>query len=128
MCTSWICAPPTPAAVAVAAAFEAAYEYVGADDGLLYFLTSLDAPNGRVIAIDPLQAADRATGARSSPRGAMRSNSTSSSVTLVAHQLIVRSIHDAHSRVTLYGLDGAARGEIALPGFGTATGFTGHAG
>ena len=35
--------------------FEAAYIYVGADAGTLYFLTTLDAPNGRIIGIDPLQ-------------------------------------------------------------------------
>jgi prolyl oligopeptidase len=46
---------------------------------------------------------------------------------VVGHQLIVQTLHDAHSRALLYGLDGAARGEIALPGFGTALGFGGHA-
>ena len=116
---------PTGAPVAVSRGFEAAYEYVGADGGLLYFLTSLAAANGRVIGIDPLKPQ------KSNWRAVIREGRDAiefdeHSVTLIAHQLIVRSIHDAHSRVTLYGLDGAAHGEIALPGFGTATGFTGH--
>jgi len=42
-----------PTANLVAQGFEAAYSYVGADAGWLYFLTSLDAPNGGVLAIDP---------------------------------------------------------------------------
>src|SRR5262249_12074523 len=49
------------------------------------------------------------------------------SVNLVAHRLVVHTIHDAHSRIRLYGLDGADRGEIALPGLGMAAGFTGQA-
>jgi len=48
------------------------------------------------------------------------------SVTLVDHQLIVRTLHDAHSRVMTYGLDGTPRREISLPGPGTAAGFDGH--
>jgi prolyl oligopeptidase len=42
-----------PTATLVAQGFEAGYVYVGADAGWLYFLTSLEAPNGRVLAIDP---------------------------------------------------------------------------
>jgi len=50
------------------------------------------------------------------------------SVTLVDHQLIVQSMHDAHSRVLIYGLDGRLRHEVALPGPGTVAGFTGRPG
>jgi prolyl oligopeptidase len=48
------------------------------------------------------------------------------SVTLVDHQLIVNTLHEAHSRVITYGLDGMPRREISLPGPGTAAGFDGH--
>jgi hypothetical protein len=40
---------PTP----VSEGFRAAFIYVGADAGRLYFLTTLEAPNGKVIAVDP---------------------------------------------------------------------------
>ena len=115
-----------PAAVPVARGFRATFEFAGADDGQLYFLTSLDAPNGRIIAIDPLHPQESnwkavvAEGRDAIELGA-------GSVSLVAHQLIVRTIHDASSRVLRYGLDGTARGEIALPGLGTALGFAGRA-
>jgi prolyl oligopeptidase len=117
---------PKPAAIPVTQGFTAAFEYAGADGGRLYFLTSLGAPNGRVIAIDPLHPA-QANWTAVIPQGSDAIGLGAGSVTLVAHQLIVQTLHDAHSRALLYGLDGRARGEIALPGFGTALGFSGHA-
>ena len=119
-------AAAAPAAVPVARGFRAAFEFAGADGGQLYFLSSLGAPNGRVIVIDPLHPQEAnwkavvAEGHDAIELGA-------GSVSLVAHQLIVRTIHDASSRVLRYGLDGTARGEIALPGLGTALGFAGRA-
>jgi prolyl oligopeptidase len=118
---------PTPAAVAVAEGFDAAYNYVGSDAGRLYLLTSLEAPNGRVIAIDPRNPA-RANWRTVVAEGSDAIDLAEASVTLVDHQLIVQSLHDAHSRVVRYRLDGAPLGEILLPGPGTARGFDGHAG
>lgn len=105
--------------------FSAAYVYAGSDQGQLFFLTTAGAPNGKVIAIDPLQPA-------ASPRtiiaeGADAIDLTAPSVTLVAHQLFVQTMHDAHSRVVTYGLDGKLLREIVLPGAGTAAGFGGQA-
>jgi prolyl oligopeptidase len=117
---------PGAAPVQVAAGFTAAFEYAGSDAGLLYFLTSLSAPNGRVIAIDPLRP-QRAHWQDVVPQGTDAIELGAGSVSVVAHQLIVRSIHDAHARVARFGLDGSSRGEIALPGFGTALGFAGRA-
>jgi prolyl oligopeptidase len=110
----------------VAEGFGAAYVYAGSDAGRLYFLTTLGAPNGKVIAIDPLQAhADPAPTVIA--EGADAIDLTAPSVTLVDHQLIVRSMHDAHSRIVTYSLDGTRRREIVLPGTGTANGFAGRA-
>lgn len=119
-------AAASPSAQPVVEGFEAAYNYVGSDAGRLYFLTTLAAPNGRVIAIDPAAPA-RGNWRTAIPEGADAIDLTTPSVTLVDHQLIVRSVHDAHSRVLRYGLDGTARGEIVLPGPGTAAGFGGRA-
>ncbi len=115
----------TPAARPVVEGFEAAYNYVGSDAGRLYFLSTLGAPNGRVIVIDPAAPA-RENWHTAIPEGADAIDLTTPSVTLVDHQLIVRSIHDAHSRVVRYGLDGTPRGEIVLPGPGSAAGFAGR--
>jgi prolyl oligopeptidase len=107
--------------------FGAAYVYVGSDAGRLYFLTTLGAPNGKVIAIDPV-VPNSVAAPTIIPEGSDAIDLTETSVTLVGHQLIVRTIHDAHSRVVTYALDGAARGEIELPGTGTAEGFLGRPG
>lgn len=106
--------------------FEAGYEYAGADQGLLYFQTSLNAPRGRVIAIDPKKPA-RASWKNVIEQGPDAMDFANGSVTLVHHQLLVRTLHDAHSKVTIYGLDGKVRKEIELPGRGTAYGFGGGA-
>jgi prolyl oligopeptidase len=118
-------AAPRAAPIPLAEGFDAAYVYAGTDRGLVYFLTTLDAPRGRVIALDPLHPA-REHWASIIAEGQDAIDLTESSVTLVGHQLIVRTLHDAHTRVVTYGLDGKPRHELALPGPGTARGFRGH--
>jgi prolyl oligopeptidase len=117
----------TPRPVPMALGFEAAFLYVGADAGRLYFLTSLDAPNGRVLAVDPKNPA-RANWQEVIPEGpdAIDLGIAAGSVTLVGHQLIVRTLHDAHSRVMTYGLDGTPRREVTFPAAGTVAGLDGH--
>jgi prolyl oligopeptidase len=110
---------------AVVEGFAGAYVYVGSDAGRLYFLTTLDAPNGKVIVFDPrLPAGGPAVTVVT--EGADAIDLTETSVTLVDHQLLVRAMHDAHSRVVAYDLDGKLRREIVLPGIGTAGGFDGR--
>jgi prolyl oligopeptidase len=114
--------PPTT----VFEGFSAAYVYGGSDDGRLFFLTSLAAPNGKIISIDPRRPAAQALTVV--PEGHDAIDLTQTSVTLVDHQLIVRLMHDAHSRVVTYGLNGTQKREVSLPGTGTASGFSGHPG
>jgi prolyl oligopeptidase len=116
---------PEAAAIRLASGFEAAYVYAGSAAGKLYFLTSLEAPNGRVIAVDPLHPA-REHWQSVIPQGKDAIELSGRSVTLVGKQLIVRTLHDAHSRLMTYGLDGSPHREIHLPGPGTALGFDGH--
>ncbi len=118
---------PSPSVMPAVEGFSAAYVYVGTDAGRLYFLTTLGAPNGKVIALDPLHPS--APPPRTIiPEGTDAIDLTETSVTLVDHQLIVRTIHDAHSRVTTYGLEGEPRREVDLPGAGTVDGFLGRPG
>ena len=120
---------------------------------LLFFQTTLNAPRGRVIAMDPAVAQPQFTVPKPVhsgslpvsvvtepqlpqagpidrwlevvPQGPDAMDSASGSVTLVGHQLIVGTLHDAHSKLTLYGLDGKVR-ELTLSGIGTASGFGGE--
>jgi len=116
---------PDAAVTTLAEGFNINFVYVGADQGLLYFQTTLDAPRGRVIAIDPLKPA-KADWKEVVQQGPDTLDVDSGSVTLVDHQLIVRSLHDVASKVTIYGLDGRQRREVTLPGRGTAGGFGGE--
>jgi prolyl oligopeptidase len=104
--------------------FSAAYVYAGSDSGRLFFVTSLAAPNGKIISVDPTRPNSQAPTVV--PEGRDAIDLTETSVTLVDHQLIVRSIHDAHSRIVIYGLNGVQRREVSLPGAGTAAGFSGR--
>ena len=113
-------------AVTVTEGFDAAYIYVGDDAGRLFFLTTLQAPRGRIIAIDPAAPA-RAQWTEVVPQGPDAIDLTTPSVALVGHELVVTTLHDAHSRVLRYGTDGTPRGEVTLPGAGTVRGFTGDA-
>jgi prolyl oligopeptidase len=104
--------------------FKAGFIYAGEDSGWLYFQTSLDAPRGRVIAIKPT-APEQRHWKEVLPQGS-DALELSGSISLVGHRLIVQTLHDAHSKVSLYGLDGRLRGEVVLPGIGTASGFGGE--
>ncbi len=113
--------------IPVVEGFEAAYLYVGADRGLLFFQTTLDAPNGRVVAIDPKRPAREhwktAVAARPDPM-----DFTAGSVTVIDHRLLVRTMHDVHSVVEVFNLDGERERAIELPGVGSAHGFYGQPG
>ncbi len=104
--------------------FKADYIFAGADGGNLFFQTTLAAPRGQVISIDPTSPA-AGNWKVIIPQGSDAMDVAGGSVTLVDHQLIVRTMHDACSKVTIYGLDGTLKRELALPGHGTAAGFGG---
>jgi prolyl oligopeptidase len=130
--------------------FDAAYIYAGADRGLVYFQTTLGAPRCRVIAMDPLKikpasAPTHANGSAAEksgskapaaglpagwkeivPEGADAMDVAYGSVTLVNHRLLVRTLHDACSRISIYDLNGRLWREVSLPGRGTAGGFSGQ--
>jgi prolyl oligopeptidase len=112
-------------AIPIAEGFDASYIYSGSDRGLVYFQTTLSAPRGRVIAIDPANPA-RANWKEIVPETSDALDVASGSVSLVGHRLIIRCLHDAASKVTIYSLDGKTEREVALPGRGTAAGFGGE--
>ena len=97
------------AVVALAEGFEAAFYFVGADRGQLYFQTTLAAPRGRVVAMDPAHAG-RAFWKEIIPQGPDAMDVAGGSVTLVNHELIVRTLRDVGNKVTIYGLDDRYRG------------------
>ncbi|MCY1075465.1 prolyl oligopeptidase family serine peptidase [Archangium lansingense] len=100
--------------------WEAEYDYVGNDGTLFYFKTDLEAPRGRLVAVD-LRKSERKNWKELIPQGA----ETLSTVSFINDQFVVSVMKDAHSQVRLYSRDGKAKGELALPGLGTTFGFGG---
>lgn len=99
---------------------DAAYHFIGNDGATFWFRTDLGAPLGRIIAIDtmqPLPAKPNELVAQSADK--------LEDVSLVGERFVANYLKDAHSLVKLFKLDGTPDGEIALPGLGTAVGFTG---
>lgn len=96
--------------------FDASYGFVASDGPVFYFRTDLDAPRGRLIAIDTRHP-ERASWREIIPQA----EDVLESVVLVHGTFVTTYLHDAHSRLQLYGADGSARGEIALPTLGTAS-------
>ncbi|MBA3762581.1 MAG: S9 family peptidase [Chthoniobacterales bacterium] len=97
---------------------DAQYDFAGNDGATFWFRTNLDAPRGRIIAIDTQNG------------GAIKevvpqAEEKLESLSVVGDRFIANYLKDAHSLVRLFDLSGKPAGEIALPGLGTATGFTG---
>ncbi|HEY5037383.1 MAG TPA: prolyl oligopeptidase family serine peptidase [Chthoniobacterales bacterium] len=99
---------------------DAAWQFIDNDGAKFWFRTDLDAPLGRLVSIDttkPLPAQPVQVVAQSGDK--------LEGVSLVGERFVAQYLKDAHSLVKLYKLDGSPDGEIALPGLGSAGGFTG---
>ncbi|NET72470.1 MAG: S9 family peptidase [Sphaerospermopsis sp. SIO1G2] len=100
--------------------FEANYSFINNDGDIFYFRTDLDAPRGRVIAIDSKkpnvenwleiipQAVEKLQSAR-----------------ILNHQFVANYLQDAYSKVKIFSLQGSLIKEVELPGIGSANGFAG---
>lgn len=105
--------------------FDADYTFIGNDGGVFYFRTDLEAPLGRVIAIDVAKP-ERPNWREIIPQ----SEDSLKDVSFVNDQFLCEYLHDAHSRVRAFAWDGKTpRAElvrdIELPGIGSASGFGG---
>ncbi|UQA56759.1 prolyl oligopeptidase family serine peptidase [Polyangium aurulentum] len=100
--------------VPLAEGFDAEYVYVTSEGSTFYLKTSREAPKGRVITVD-LRDPARPVRKTIVPEGAM----PITWVVRAGDRLLVTTLVDAKSRLRAFGLDGADKGEIALPGMGT---------
>jgi prolyl oligopeptidase len=101
--------------------FDAAYTFIGNDGPLFYFMTDLNAPLLRVIAID-LTRPQRADWQEIIPA----SDDALQTVSLVHGRFIACYMHDAHSRVKVLDKRGVVLREVKFPGMGSVEGFEGH--
>ncbi|MHC4909808.1 MAG: prolyl oligopeptidase family serine peptidase, partial [Planctomycetota bacterium] len=101
--------------------FENQYSYVASDGATFYFLTDLDAPRRRLIAID-LRSPERENWTEIIPQ----TRDTLRTVSMVGNMFIASYLKDARSLVRLHRPDGRAVRTLELPGIGSAAGFSGR--
>ncbi|MGI8819295.1 MAG: prolyl oligopeptidase family serine peptidase [Chthoniobacterales bacterium] len=97
---------------------DAQYAFVGNDGPVFWFRTNLDAPRGRIIAVDTAESGAIKELVPEAPEKL-------EGLSAVGDRFIANYLKDAHSLVRLFEFNGKPAGEIALPGLGTASGFTG---
>jgi prolyl oligopeptidase len=99
---------------------DAEYSFVDNEGPVFVFRTNLDAPLGHIISIDTSKPLPPKINEL-----VPESKDKLEAVSSVGERFVAVYLNDAHSAVKLFKRDGAPDGEIALPGFGTAAGFTG---
>ena len=100
--------------------FDNEYDFLGNDGPVFYFKTDLEAPKGRLIAIDT-RAPARESWRTLVPEAA----EAIQSVDLAGDLFIVSYLKDAVTRVRLFRTDGSHERDVAFPGIGSAFGFNG---
>lgn len=101
---------------------DAEYSYVGNQGTTFWFRTDLDAPRGRLIAID------LATFDQAKPEFKElipESSDTLLAVNATGGVFFASYLKDAFTRVSRHNLDGSIENQVELPGIGTASGFGG---
>lgn len=101
--------------------FDAEYSFVANDGPIMYFQTNLDAPFGKLIAVD-IRKPSRENWTTIIPESIYNLEEVSS----VGGKFFARYLRDAHSVVRVYARNGERERTIRLPGIGTATGFAGR--
>jgi prolyl oligopeptidase len=99
---------------------DAEYNFVCNEGPIFAFKTDLNAPLGRIISIDTTK-----SGSPEIKELVPESTNKLEAVSMVGDRFIAAYLKDAHSLVKLFKPDGVPDGEIALPGIGSAGGFTG---
>ncbi|WNO54880.1 prolyl oligopeptidase family serine peptidase [Stakelama saccharophila] len=89
-----------------------------------YFLTNKDAPRGRIVTMDVAATDPLATVAELVPQ----TEATLQGASMVGGTLFANYLSDVKSEVRRFAPDGTPKGEVPLPGIGTASGFDGEQG
>ncbi|MBX3113315.1 MAG: S9 family peptidase [Fimbriimonadaceae bacterium] len=95
---------------------DAGYSFLGKRNGMFYFQTDLNAPNGRVIRMKP------EVGAKLEDVVSSRVEAIES-VSLLNSQIVVNYMKDAHAVPEVFDLSGKSLHKVKLPGLGTVSGF-----
>ena len=99
---------------------DASYDFIGNTGPLFYFQTNLDAPRGRIIAIN-IEQPDRANWKELIPQ----QDDVIAFALMVNNQFVVTYLHDAHHQMKIFNLDGGYVRDIPLPTLGSIFGISG---
>ena len=114
--------PAAPASVlkTITLDFDAEFTPIGANGNTLWVKTDLDAPRGRVVAID-LTKRERADW----KTVVAETKDTLTGADVVGGKILAQYLQDAATAVMVYGLNGKKLSSVSLPGVGSAEGFGG---
>ncbi len=102
---------------------DAKYSFIGNDGSTFWFFTDLDAPKGRIVAIDiNASTADKLALKQLLPER----EETLEQVNFVGNRFFCKYLKDAYTQVEEVTTAGAPIRKIELPGIGTAAGFLGR--
>lgn len=114
---------PNSPVIELLTGFDAEYEFINNDGPVFWFVTDLDAPLRRVIAIDTRQPAKRQW-----RELIPESQDTLQGATAVGEHFIGRYLKDACSAVRVFDLEGKHVRDVKLPDLGSVGGFGGKRG
>ncbi|HJR62796.1 MAG TPA: prolyl oligopeptidase family serine peptidase [Gemmatimonadaceae bacterium] len=101
--------------------FDASYEFVGNTGTMFYVRTDLEAPRGRLLAIDIDHRA------RQNWKPIIRESTDAlTDVSLVGNHFVANYLRHARSHIRLHTLTGAVVDTLELPGLGTVGGLNGR--
>ncbi len=109
--------------------FDADYTFVASGDDTLYFLTDLDAPRRRIVAVSAMEAGDPNNELSVKPtikEVIPQSEDVLESISLLGDRFFAVYLKDARGLATIYSLAGSKIRDIELPGVGSVTGFGGR--
>lgn len=110
---------PNAQPIEIFGGFDNNHGYVTNVGSRFLFQTDLDAPNGRVVAVDVLNPETRTDVIAEGETPIQSANA-------VGNHLIVERLEDAKAAVSVYDLDGNLVRNVDLPGIGSVGGFGGH--
>ncbi|MEZ2235223.1 prolyl oligopeptidase family protein [Microcoleus sp.] len=120
---------PESAVVELINEFEAEYNFIDNDGSVFWFKTDLNAPLGRVIAIDinnpPAPSLDKEGIQGGFTEIIAEAAETLEGIGILNNQFVTSYLKDAYTQLKIFNLDGSFVRQIALPGIGSAGGFGG---
>jgi prolyl oligopeptidase len=111
---------PQARPITLASVSDALYTFIGSSSERLYFLTTRNAPQGRIIAVSAREPLSASMPVVAEGPGRVEH------AAFIGNRIVTSVIEEGRSVVRLLGPDGRPQGEVTLPGDGHVEGFAGQ--